>query len=265
MNKDIVLNMKLAIFRLVAPIENAFAYNRMRRKSWVSKEASAIPERTKVLDVGAGGCPHRVYFRHCEYYTQDFVKLSPVQIQKYTHTIDEDGYGAVDFVSDILNIPVSDASFDVILCTEVIEHVPHPIEAIKEMSRILRPGGLLLITAPLQSGLHQEPYHFYGGYTKYWYHKFLVESGFDNIKIEANGSLHTTYFSLGLTVFKGFLETIIGEAKLKVKIVAIISLLLFGPLLLILNPLFCFFWENIFRNEDFTAGYHVKATKKSSP
>ena len=47
----------------------------------------------------------------------------------------------IDFVSDLLNIPVPDKSYDVILCTEVIEHVPDPISAINEISRILKSGG----------------------------------------------------------------------------------------------------------------------------
>jgi ubiquinone/menaquinone biosynthesis C-methylase UbiE len=90
-------------------------------------------------------------------------------------------------VSDIVSIPVEDASFDAILCTEVLEHVPEPIRAIKEFARILKPGGTLFLTAPLGSGIHQDPYHFYGGYTPYWYRKFLTQNNFEGLKIEANG------------------------------------------------------------------------------
>ena len=39
-------------------------------------QANNIPNGSKVLDVGAGGCPHRKLFSHCEYFTQDFVQLS---------------------------------------------------------------------------------------------------------------------------------------------------------------------------------------------
>ena len=171
------------------------------------------------------------------------------------------GYGKIDFVSDILNIPVPDKSYDVILCTEVIEHIPDPISAIKEISRILKTDGTLLITAPLQSGLHQEPYHFYGGYTKYWYQKFLTENNFSDINIEPNGSLYTTYFSLGLTTFKSFLEIMVEDKNLIRKLIAIFSLIIFSPILLILNPIFSFLWESIFHRQGFTAGYHVSAKK----
>lgn len=255
MKKNIVLVFKVFVFRVFKPLERIFAYNRKRRDRWIMKQAINIPNGSKVLDVGAGGCPHRKLFNHCEYFSQDFVQLSGEQIQ------DQLGYGKIDYVCDILDIPVADESFDVIICTEVIEHIPDPISAIKEISRILKRGGILLITAPLQSGLHQEPYHFYGGYTKYWYEKFLTDNNLLDIKIEPNGSLYTTYFSLGLTIFKSFLEILIYDKNLLRKLIAILSITVFFPILLILNPIFSFFWENSFSGEGFTAGYHVVAKK----
>ena len=252
-NKVIVF--KVFLFKLFKPLEKIFAYNRMRRDRWLTKQANKIPKGSKVLDIGAGGCPHREKFNHCKYFTQDFTQLSDLQIQN------QEGYGKIDFVSDILEIPVPDKSYDAILCTEVIEHIPDPISAIQEMSRILKPGGVLLITAPLQSGLHQEPYHFYGGYTKYWYKKFLLENNFEDLNIESNGSLHTTYFALGSTIFKSFLEAIFNNNNLLHKIIALISLIIFAPVFLILNPIFCFFWESVYKQKGFTAGYHVSAKK----
>ena len=256
MKKNQVRVVKDAIFGIFGPLERIFAYNRMRRDNWVLEQANSVPNGAKVLDIGAGGCPHRDKFGHCEYFTHDFVQLSDSQIQT------QEGYGKIDFVSDILNIPVPDSSYNVILCTEVIEHVPNPILAIQEFSRILKPGGTLLITAPLQSGLHQEPYHYYGGYTKYWYQKFLSENNFTDLSIEPNGSLHTTYFVLGATVFKSFLEVLVEDYSLLRKSVAFTSLVIFSPIFLILNPAFCFFWEKLYRQEEYTAGYHVSARKQ---
>jgi 2-polyprenyl-3-methyl-5-hydroxy-6-metoxy-1,4-benzoquinol methylase len=118
MKKNPIITFKVFIFRIFKPLEEVFAYNRKRRDKWMIKQANNIPNGSKVLDVGAGGCPHRKLFTHCEYFSQDFVQLSDVQIQNQV------GYGQIDFVSDIVNIPVPDKSYDVILCTEVIEHVP---------------------------------------------------------------------------------------------------------------------------------------------
>jgi ubiquinone/menaquinone biosynthesis C-methylase UbiE len=255
MKRNQVRVFKDFIFRVFEPLERVFAFNRKRRDKWMIKQANNISNGSKVLDVGAGGCPYRKLFSHCEYFSQDFAQLSDVQIQN------QEGYGKIDFVSDILNIPVPDESYDVIVCTEVLEHVPYPIPAIREFSRLLKPGGTILITAPLQSGLHQEPYHFYGGYTKYWYQKFLTENNFTELNVEPNGSLHTTYFALGSTVFKAFLEVLVDNTSLLRKLVAFISLVIFSPIFLILNPIFCFLWESIYQQKGFTAGYHVSAEK----
>src|SRR5674476_1266665 len=54
----------------------------------------------------------------------------------------------IDLVSDITAIPAPDASFDAILCSEVLEHVPEPTHALDEFTRLLKPGGVLILTAP---------------------------------------------------------------------------------------------------------------------
>ncbi len=93
----------------------------------------------------------------------------------------------LDIVSDITHIPVDDASFDAILCTEVFEHIPDVISAVREFARILKPGGTLLITAPFNSLTHFAPYHF-SGYNSYWYMHHLPLMGLEICEIEANGS-----------------------------------------------------------------------------
>jgi SAM-dependent methyltransferase len=153
-----------------------WSFNTERRREWIARQAAAIPRGSRVLDVGAGVGQYRSLFGHCDYRAHDFA-LEPATSGHYT---------PLDYQSDITAIPVPDASFDVVLCTEVLEHVPEPIAAVGEMVRILRPGGVLLISAPLGSHLHQEPYHFYGGYTPHWYRRFLPTAGCDVTSIEAN-------------------------------------------------------------------------------
>src|SRR5215470_8556959 len=138
-------------------------YNQYFRDRWMAAEATRISVDARVLDVGAGTGRYRSLFDHCKYEAHDFGE-EPSTIGKYT---------PLDYKSDVTAIPVADESFDVVVCTEVLEHVPDPFKAIGEMARILRPNGRLLHTAPLGSILHQEPYHIYGGYTPYWYQKFL--------------------------------------------------------------------------------------------
>ena len=157
-----------------------FAFNPIFRDRWVRARAAETPAGARVLDVGAGSCPYRNAFSHCRYETQDFTQLTPEQLRY-------GGYGRIDYVCDASAIPVPDGSFDAVLCTEMLEHVPDPVAVVRELGRVLRPGGRLMLTAPLGSGIHQEPYHFVGGFTPFWYQRFLTEAGFQDITVEANG------------------------------------------------------------------------------
>jgi 2-polyprenyl-3-methyl-5-hydroxy-6-metoxy-1,4-benzoquinol methylase len=51
-------------------------------------------------------------------------------------------------VGDVLSLPFDPASFDIVVCTEVIEHTVEPSRAVRELSRVLRPGGELVLTVP---------------------------------------------------------------------------------------------------------------------
>ena len=228
------------------------AFNQYERDRWVAEQAAMLPAGSRVLDVGAGFCRYRALFAHCEYETHDFCQLQPGQFG-------QKGYGTIDYVSDILSIPVPAASFDVILCTEVLEHVPEPIRVIDEFVRILQPGGKLLLTAPLGSGLHQEPFHFYGGYTPYWYRKFLKDAGFEKITIEPNGGFFKHYGQESQRF-----STMIHPSKLKG-----LARYLLAPVWLVTLPWFrlivpfvCHFLDRHDEHKGFTIGYHVTAVRK---
>jgi SAM-dependent methyltransferase len=153
-----------------------FAFNTHNRAAWVASEAARLPAGSRVLDVGAGSAQYRGFFQHCDYRTHDF-GLEPSTAGNYAR---------LDYQSDIMAIPVGDESFDAVLCTEVLEHVPDPVGAIQELARILRRGGTLLLSAPLGSHLHQEPFHFYGGYTPHWYARVLESNGLAIERIDRN-------------------------------------------------------------------------------
>lgn len=91
-------------------------------------------------------------------------------------------------VCDITNIPEPDDSFDAIMCIEVFEHLPDPIAALREFSRLLKKGGVLILTAPFCSLTHMSPYHFYTGYNRYFYERWLPEFGFEIKEIDYNGN-----------------------------------------------------------------------------
>ena len=57
----------------------------------------------------------------------------------------------VAVVGDVENMPFADASFNTVVCTEVLEHVPHPDDALREIRRVLRGGGTLIGSVPARS------------------------------------------------------------------------------------------------------------------
>jgi SAM-dependent methyltransferase len=73
----------------------------------------------------------------------------------------------VTFIASVERMtPVPDAAYDTVLCSEVLEHVSDPWSGLQEIRRVLRPGGVLLLTVPFLARLHEEP-HDYFRYTEH--------------------------------------------------------------------------------------------------
>src|SRR6476661_3646451 len=72
----------------------------------------------------------------------------------------------VRIIGDAQALGVRDAAFDVVLCTEVLEHLREPQQAIDEMFRVLKPGGRLLLTTRFLFPIHDAPDDYFR-YTKY--------------------------------------------------------------------------------------------------
>ena len=230
-----------------------FAFNQILRDRWVAAQAASLPEGSRVLDVGAGSCPYRTLFAHCDYRTQDFTSLQDDQLRY-------GGYGRIDYVCDAAAIPVEDGSFDAVICTEVLEHVPEPIPVVHELGRVLRPGGRLILTAPLGSGIHQEPYHFYGGYTPYWYQRFLDEAGFTDIKVESNGGFYRHYGQESLR-FVVMTRPLAPGIPAWLTVAGAPLWLILAPILGLLLPALGALLDRFDVERRFTIGYHITASK----
>ena len=228
-----------------------YNFNQHNRDQWVAQKAKELPAGALVLDIGAGKGRYRELFSHCRYMAQDFGK-EPGTIGNYTK---------LDIQSDITAIPVKENVFDTLLCFEVLEHVPNPVKAIQEINRILRPGGNLILSAPLGSFLHQEPYHFYGGFTPHWYKYHLENNGFKISSITPNKG----FFSLLGQETQRFISL---TNPFKSNQTSCITRILISFLWLIALPFACLlplvadYLDKIAIESTATVGYHVEAEKK---
>jgi len=172
-----------------APLRGSGAYggrNEARRQQWLKARLAAVPRGSVLLDAGAGELQNRALCRHLEYVSQDFCAYDG---QGDGRGLQCGGWDCsrIDIVSDICSIPVPDGSFDAILCSEVLEHLPDPIRALEELVRVLRDGGELIVTAPTWSLTHQAPHYYGSGFSRYFYEHALPSLGAEITEMTPNG------------------------------------------------------------------------------
>lgn len=154
------------------------------RRTWTSpvtiglgsalRGALAKHARGDLLDAGCGTMPYRSHIlpRLASYTGFDIERRAP-----------EVTIGDVQQMT-----AVGDGTADVILCSEVLEHVPRPEAALAEFRRVLRPGGTLILSTPFLARLHEEP-HDYFRYTRHGLVTMLAQTRFRVQTIEPTGGL----------------------------------------------------------------------------
>jgi len=175
------------ISRKLLKTKNIGLNNKTNRDNWLKNQLLKIPNGENILDAGAGELQYKTLCKHLNYISQDFCKYDGRGDGKGLQTKKWDN-SKTDIISDIINIPKQDKYFDNIMCIEVFEHIPEPIKALKEFSRLLRTGGKLILSAPFCSLTHFAPYHYYTGFNKYFYEKFLNENAFKILDVYENGN-----------------------------------------------------------------------------
>ena len=75
-------------------------------------------------------------------------------------------------------LPYDGQTFDAVICTEVIEHIPDDRAAVRELARVLKPGGTLLATVPLRPAPF-DPNHARNDYSEAEFRELLNAAGFD--------------------------------------------------------------------------------------
>ncbi|GAA4535430.1 hypothetical protein GCM10023161_08950 [Mycobacterium paraffinicum] len=118
----------------------------------------------RVLDAGAGIAPYRKHFEHVTYETADF------------GAVDKE-YSQLDHICRLEELPMANETYDLVLCTQVLEHIPEPLPVLRELRRVLKPGGQAWVSAPLFYEEHETPYDFWR-YTQFAWQRMAAEAGF---------------------------------------------------------------------------------------
>lgn len=146
----------------------------------VQEMVSRIRDGSSVLDIGAGECKYAALLRHASYVSTDLVFSS-----------DKHDFSQIDIIADASAIPIRDGEFDAALSLVVLEHVPDPWRAVREMARVLKPDGVAFAMIPLVRPEHLAPFDFHR-FTRYGIRRMFENSGFRVDSIEgSNGAFWT--------------------------------------------------------------------------
>jgi SAM-dependent methyltransferase len=167
---------------------NTLPDNELTRHTWIRSQLAALPPGSSLLDAGAGSQPYRGDCKHLKYTAQDFAEFKGNMDVRGLQSKEWD-FSGLDIISDITAIPRPDASFDAVLCSEVLEHVPDPVAAVRELCRLLRPGGTLLVTVPNACLVHHAPFCFNSGLTRFFFEHHLPQLGLKIDDVVLSGTM----------------------------------------------------------------------------
>lgn len=175
----------------------------------------------RVLDFGCGRKPYRACFTGATGYVG-------VDLARSGH---DHATSQVDVFYDGKVLPFGDGTFDAVFTSEVLEHVFEPDAALEELGRVLRAGGLLLVTVPFAWNEHEAPFD-YGRYTSFGLAHLLGRHGFEVLDQRKSGHFVQVLFQLAaLYVHERFRHLPSRSIRLVVGMPLIAALSLLGALL----------------------------------
>ena len=165
-------------------IYNTVYLTRKKLLEGIQKHAHLL--KGKMLDFGCGSKPYRSLFTVDEYIGLDF------EGQGHSHANEQ-----IDFFYDGKTFPFADNSFDCALSSEVFEHVFNLEEIVPEIHRVLKKGGIILITCPFAISEHEQP-NDYARYTSFAIKHLMEKNGFEIVAYEKLGNSIDTITQLRL-------------------------------------------------------------------
>jgi len=209
---------------------------RLSRKGlyeFLANEYSKIPQGAHVLTVGAGGDVNDLLRKHAN--RQDFHVLS----------LDVDPSRKPDTVGDICDPDFGDRKFDVIVMSEVLEHVHSPHLALRNVHEVLKEGGVLVLTVPFMLPAHDRPHDYY----RFTIHGLeLLLQDFRDVTIRERNS----YFEAIDVMWARLWQTKVKAARLLCYVVV--------PFLILKSPLTRLL-SSLIKTDAMTTGYVATARK----
>jgi SAM-dependent methyltransferase len=158
-----------------------------------AEELRGAGRPVRVLDVGCGVKPYLPFFAEI---AEQYVGIDVVESPQ------------ADVVGSVEALPLDDRSFDVILCTQVLEHCDDPVQAIRELRRVTAPGGRVLASTHGVQVYHPNPVDYWR-----WTHEglrklFTANAEWSTVSVEAGaGTASGLAMLLGLFVEAGLRRT----------------------------------------------------------
>lgn len=201
---------------------------------------SSSDKNKKVLDIGAGEKPYLKLFIGYTYETSDM----------------EDAFHSGqkhDYYCSIYDLSMNEFEYDKVFLFQVLEHLEHPIQGLKEVNRILKPGGEVFLSVPQGAGDHFEPYHFFN-YTQYGLKSVLEQSGFEVVSDKRLSGIYV-YISNRLSKLVGITKASMGRNYF--------AIVVFSPFGIALNLLsWCLSKVNFLdKKQNYCIGHIVVAKK----
>lgn len=140
----------------------------------------------KLLDVGCGNQPYRQHFREVTSYVGlDYPVTQALQ----------DFQARPQVYGDARRLPFGDEAFDAVLCAQVLEHVNQPAAVLREIGRVLKPGGTGILSAPFIYNVHVGPYDFFR-FTPFGLEELFQEAGLRLKTLRYQGGVGTAVVQL---------------------------------------------------------------------
>lgn len=174
------------MFNRIKFLSRSRYFPRMLQRKHMLNEA-ADQHYDTIVDVGGGQSKYIKILKCNQYITTDIE--------------DRIGDGSVVIADANIKLPFNNEFADLIICTEVLEHLHSPGVALSEMFRVLKPGGKIVITVPFVWPEHEVPVDFYR-YTQWGLLNLMQTAGFERIKIKNTNCYSTTILCLLVSKFR---------------------------------------------------------------